>query len=180
MQITVVTLLTQEVDTLYEQQNNVAAELQSMLKAKRRLNDEELREVRFDKKANGDCVRLSIDYALLGVKIAKRNEVLERKETLIEKIKAYMSGKGVMKDELDTALHTLLKSKKGGLTEEQRLQRKWLLIDDEPAPAAAYVAPPPAYAPPAFAPPVTTSAPSTKTTAAPITKTGEPDKRYKR
>ena len=173
-------LLDQESDKFYERQNEVADELQRLLGGKRRLSDEALKAVRHDQSKSGAAVRLSIDYCELDVRIAKRQEVIERKKSLVAKLKVLIEGnRGIMKDELNTALYNSLKTKKGGLTDEQRLQRKWLLLDDEPVPVpepavvvggggggggAAYVAP----------------APAAPSSAVRITKTGEPDKRFAR
>ena len=178
------TLLDQEADKFYERQNEVADELQRLLGGKRRLSDEALKAGRHDKTKSDAAVRLSIDYCELDVRITKRQEVIERKKTLVAKLKVLVEGnRGIMKDELNSALYMSLKTKKGGLTDEQRLQRKWLMLDDEPVaePAVAVVAVGGAFhvgagagaAPVAPQPPAAAS-------AVRITKTGEPDKRFAR
>lgn len=191
-----VVLLDAESDKLYEEQNDIASNLQKLIGGKKRLNDDQLNDIRYNKSASDAAVRLSIDYHEKGVKIEKRQEVIARKKSLIAKLKVLVEGnRGIMKDEMDSALYQMLRSKKGGLTDEQRLQRKWLLLDDEPiaaepvflsavtgisaaasvgagagAGAGASVSPASAAAAAASAIP----------TAVRITKTGEPDKRFAR
>jgi hypothetical protein len=175
-----IVLLDAEGDKLYELQNDIAAELQKMLGGKRRLNDEQLNAVRYDPKASDAAVRLSIDYHEKGVKVQKRLEVIERKKSLIAKLKVLVEGnRGIMKDDMNTALYNTLKGKKGGLTDEQRLQRKWLLLDDEPVaePVYAVGAGAGAGAAPIYVAPTEPAAPAS---AVRITKTGEPDKRFAR
>lgn len=193
-----VLLLDAESDRLYDQQNDIASNLQKLIGGKKRLNDEQLNGVRYNPAASDAAVRLSIDYHEKGVKIEKRSEVIARKRSLIAKLKVLVDGnRGIMKDDMDTALYQMLKSKKGGLTDEQRLQRKWLLLDDEPTVAeppinsaaftglssagagagagvGAGVAAPTQAASPAAA------GAAAVPTAVRITKTGEPDKRFAR
>ena len=126
-------MLDLESEKLYEEQNDIATQLQKQIGGKKRLNDDQLNNVRYDKSASDASVRLSIDYHEKGVKIEKRAEVIARKKSLIAKLKVLVEGRrGIMKDDLDSTLYLSLRSKKGGLTDEQKLQRKWLLLDDEP------------------------------------------------
>jgi hypothetical protein len=167
-------LLDAESDKLYSEQNEIAIKLQAIIGGKRRLNDEQLNAVRNDKTASDAAVRLSLDYHELGVKIEKRVEVIARKKSLIAKLKVLVQGnRGIMKDNMDAALYHALKSKKGGLTDEQRLQRKWLLIDDEPVAEPVYVG----AGAGASAAPAAPAAPAPADVK--LTKNGEPDRRCK-
>jgi L-rhamnose isomerase len=58
-----------------------------MIGGKRRLNDEQLNAIRYDKAASDAAQRLSIDYHSIGNRIQKRSEVIERKKSLIAKLK---------------------------------------------------------------------------------------------
>ena len=105
--------------------------------------------------------------------------LIDRKKRLIGKLENLLKGnRGIFKDELDTNFYNALKARRGGQTEEIRLQRKWLLIEDDPAVA---VPPPVAYAPvAAYAPVPEPVAVAAVPASPPLTKTGEVDKRYKR
>lgn len=177
-----VVLLDRETDKLYNDQQDIATSLQKITGGKRRMNDEQLNNVRYDKNAPDAAVRLSIDYHEKAVKIDKRMEVIERKKVLIEKLKGFMLGnRGIMKDDLNTALYNQLKAKGGVRSEETKIQRMWLLLDDDAdtVPVASSV---PAAASAATITVKQETSPSvyaSKTPAVPMTKNGEPDKRFK-
>ncbi len=172
-----VTLIDEECSALYATQNEIADRLQVLLGGRKRLSEEQLKTVRYRSDVTDDAVRLSIDFGEKGAKIAIKEALMKRKSELIRKLTVLLDGdRGVMRDNMDTALYNTLKARRGGVTDEVRLQRRWLMMTDEPVPAAPIVVP--AVAAPTIIPAPAAAAPAAAAHTAPLTKNGEPDKRF--
>lgn len=188
-------MLTKEVAEMGAQQDNITGDeaLKRFFNVGRRVRDEQVAEAAAHPRATPYLKRLAIDFAELEDRKQKREQVIARKQRLVARLERLFTATapGVMKDEMDADFYNELKTRKGALTEEMRVARRWLLLDDVEvaAPAPAAPAPAPAVAAAAAAAPPAVAAGAAAYAAPPplgserakavrITANGEADRRF--
>jgi len=174
--------LNREIDALDGEYNSLATTIEKAMN-KGRMGETQLLAVKDNAKAPAKVQQYSISLGVIAKSLAKKRTIVERKERLIHSLSLFIQeDQGVLRTGYTTAYYNSIMAKRGGLTEKERADK----VIFGAAEAYAPVAP---EAPSSgsgsgsgsgsAAAPVSYSGSKIKAEEAPLTKTGEVDKRYK-
>ena len=181
-------VLNREIEGMDVQYNTLATTIEKAM-GKGRMSEPALLAVKDNSKTPAKVQQDSISLGVLAKSLAKKRAIVERKEQLIHTLTLFIQeDQGVLRAGYTTAYYNTIMSKRGGLTEKERTDKFIFGCTEAPS-----VAPIPAHyegggggggassaAAAAAAGPISYSGGKSKREDdAPLTKTGEPDKRFK-
>jgi hypothetical protein len=185
----IVTCLNREIESMETDYNGLAMGIEKACGG-RRMSEEALLAIKDKAGAPAKAQQDSISLAVLARSLAKRRAIVERKERFCQTLALFIQeDRGVMRRDYTTAYFNMLRSKAGGLTAREK-EDKFIFGLGE-APAAAAAAEPNPYAAGAGGGGVGASSSSSAAkrareeeeaaaqTAARLTASGQPDKRFK-
>jgi len=177
----IMTTLTKEIDAMDINYNALATTIEKAM-AKGRMGEPQLLAVKDDAKAPAKTQQDSISLGVIARSLAKKRTIVERKERLIHTLTLFIQeDQGVLRKGYTTAYYQSIMAKRGGLTEKERADKVIFGATEAPvivvsdsssssssssSSAAAAASGPVSYA-------------GAKREEAPLTKTGEVDKRFK-
>ena len=177
--------LKKEIDAMLVNYNSLAISIEKGMGVGR-MGETQLLGVKDLQKAPPKVQQDSISLGVIARSLAKKRAIVERKERLIQSLVLFIQeDQGVLRTGYTTAYYNSIIAKRGGLTEKERADKFIFGATEAPAPAAA-VAEASSSSSSSFssapAPVSYACASATKTKReeeAPLTKTGEVDKRFK-
>jgi hypothetical protein len=186
----ILSCLKSEINDADEQYNKLAVSIERACGG-RRMGEPELLAVKNNLRAPAAAQQESISLGVIASALQKKRAIVERKEALIQSLSLFIQeDQGVMRRGYTTAYYQSIMAKRGGLTEKERADKIIFGAAEGPAPAAAAAAA--AAAEGGASSSAAAAAPKRPAAeveivpaagggggAAPLTKTGEPDKRYK-
>ena len=183
----IVTCLNRDLETMEVDYNNLAMAIEKACGG-RRMSEEALLAIKDKAGAPAKAQQDSISLAVLARSLAKRRAIVERKERFCQTLALFIQeDRGVMRKDYTTAYFNALKSKAGGLTPREKEDKFIFGLTEAPAAAASAAAEPNPYAAGAGGGGASSSAGKTRReeeetpaqTAARLTASGQPDKRFK-
>jgi len=181
----ITTTLKKEIEVMDAEYNALATTIEKAM-AKGRMGEPQLLAVKDDAKAPAKSQQDSISLGVIARSLAKKRTIVERKERLIHTLSLFIQeDQGVLRKGYTTAYFQAIMAKRGGLTEKERADKVIFGAAEAPAvivvsdtgssssssSAAAAAASASASGPVSYA--------GAKREEAPLTKTGEVDKRFK-
>lgn len=182
--------LKSEINDADEQYNQLAVRIERACGG-RRMGEPELLAVKNNQRAPAAAQQESISLGVIASALQKKRAIVERKEALIQSLTLFVQeDQGVMRRGFTTEYFRAIMAKRGGLTEKERADKIIFGVEGAPPPQAAAVAAE-GGASSSSAAAAAPKRPAAEVevlpaaggggggAAAPLTKTGEPDKRYK-
>jgi len=182
----ITTTLKKEIEVMDAEYNALATTIEKAM-AKGRMGEPQLLAVKDDAKAPAKSQQDSISLGVIARSLAKKRTIVERKERLIHTLSLFIQeDQGVLRKGYTTAYFQAIMAKRGGLTEKERADKVIFGAAEAPvivvsdtgsssssssSSAAAAAASASASGPVSYA--------GAKREEAPLTKTGEVDKRFK-